>query len=80
MDQNQQKLILIGVDCIPSTTVLLIFVQEPTVIGVEELPISMDKLSPLDQQLSTEAPVRMGIDAQVSDVRKRIFSYIEKET
>lgn len=43
------KTVLLGVDCIPSNNVPLIFVQEPTVIGADELAMPMDTLPPLDQ-------------------------------
>jgi len=44
--------ILLGVDCIPSSNVPVIVVQEPTMIGgADEIPIQMDTLPPLDQVL-----------------------------
>ncbi len=49
---KQRKTVLLGVDCIPSTSVPLIFVQEPTVIGADELAMPMDTLPPLDQVLN----------------------------
>ncbi|CAF0816795.1 unnamed protein product [Adineta steineri] len=68
-DSIPTKTILLGADCIStSNDVPLIFVQEPTVIGADEVPIPMDTLPPLDQQLPHEVPRRSGIDAQVPDV------------
>jgi hypothetical protein len=46
------KTVLLGVDCIPSSTIPLIVVQEPTVIGADELVMPMDTLPPLDQVLN----------------------------
>jgi hypothetical protein len=43
------KSVLLGVDCIPSSSVPLIFVQEPTVIGADEMAMQMDTLPPFDQ-------------------------------
>ncbi|CAF4428536.1 unnamed protein product, partial [Adineta steineri] len=72
------KTILLGADCIStSNDVPLIFVQEPTVIGADEVPIPMDTLPPLDQQLPHEVPRRSAIDAQVPDVM--MVSSDEKE-
>jgi hypothetical protein len=45
------KTVLLGVDGISSSNIPLIFVQEPTVIGADELAIPMDTLPPLDQVL-----------------------------
>ncbi|CAF0816970.1 unnamed protein product [Rotaria sordida] len=67
-DSMPTKTILLGADCIPSSSVPLIFVQEPTVIGADEMVMQMDTLPPLDQQLPTEVPVVPGIDAQVPDI------------
>ncbi len=47
------KTVLLGVDCISSSDVPLIFVQEPTVIGADELAMPMDTLPPLDQVLTS---------------------------
>ncbi|CAF1273274.1 unnamed protein product [Adineta ricciae] len=60
------KTILFGADCIPSGNVPLITVQEPTMIGVDEMPVQMDTLP--DQQLPHDVPMGLGIDAQVPDV------------
>ncbi|CAF2952038.1 unnamed protein product [Rotaria sp. Silwood2] len=62
------KTVLLGADCISSSSVPLIFVQEPTVIGADEMVMQMDTQPPLDQQLPIEVPVVMGIDAQVPDI------------
>lgn len=43
--------VLLGADCIPSSDVPLIFVQEPTVITSDDLAMQMDTLPPLDQVL-----------------------------
>ncbi|CAF3130334.1 unnamed protein product [Rotaria socialis] len=67
-DSMPIKTVLLGADCIPSSSVPLIFVQEPTVIGTDEMIIPMDTLPPLDQQLPNEAPMPMVADAQVPDV------------
>ncbi|CAF1231742.1 unnamed protein product [Rotaria magnacalcarata] len=67
-DSMSTKTVLLGADCIPSSSVPLIFVQEPTVIGTDEMIIPMDTLPPLDQQLPNEAPMPMIADAQVPDV------------
>lgn len=57
------KTILLGVDCIPSSHIPLIFVQEPTVIVGDEVPVQMDTLPPLDQQM----PLSTIVDEQVPD-------------
>lgn len=43
------KTILLGAECISSSGVPLIVVQEPTVIGTEEMVMPMDTLPPPDQ-------------------------------
>lgn len=72
-DISPSKTVLLGVDCIPSSNIPLIFVQEPTVIAGDEVPIQMDTLPPIDQQL----PMGPGIDAQISETM--VTSSDEKE-
>jgi hypothetical protein len=43
------KTVLLGVDCVPSSNVPVIIVQEPTMIGADEIAMQMDTLPPLDQ-------------------------------
>ncbi|CAF1281232.1 unnamed protein product [Rotaria sp. Silwood1] len=72
------KTILLGADCISSSSIPLIFVQEPTVIGADEMIMQMDTLPPLDQQLPNEPPVVTGIDAQVPDIIMKSFDEKKK--
>jgi hypothetical protein len=42
--------VLLGVDCIPNSTVPLIVIQEPTMIGAEDnMAMQIDTLPPFDQ-------------------------------
>ncbi|UJR34121.1 hypothetical protein I4U23_021528 [Adineta vaga] len=67
-DSTPTKTVLLGANC-ASSNVPLIFVQEPTMIGADEMPIQMDTLPPLpDQQLPHGVPIGLGIDAQVPDI------------
>jgi hypothetical protein len=46
-----KKTVLLGVDCTPSSNVPLIIVQEPTMIGADEMAMPMDTLPLFDQVL-----------------------------
>jgi hypothetical protein len=41
--------VLLGVDCIPNSNVPLIVIQEPTMIGAEDMAMQIDTLPPFDQ-------------------------------
>jgi hypothetical protein len=41
--------VLLGVDCIPNSSVPLIVIQEPTMIGAEDMAMQIDTLPPFDQ-------------------------------
>lgn len=42
-------MVLLGADCISASDIPMIVIQEPTMIGADELPVPMDIQHPHDQ-------------------------------